>query len=80
MVVKCDGVFEYIGLAPMTAFVKDLGITNDYGYIEVNHRMETKIPGIYASGDCITKELRQVITACSDGAIAAQNASYYIKK
>ena len=42
--------------------------------------METKIPGIYASGDCITKELRQVITACSDGAIAAQNASYYIKK
>ena len=78
--VKCDGVFEYIGLSPMTAFVKELGIVNDHGYIEVNHRMETKIPGIYASGDCIVKELRQVITACSDGAIAAQNASYYIKK
>ena len=80
MTVKCDGVFEYIGLAPLTDFVKDLGIVNDRGYIEVNHRMETKIPGIYASGDCIVKELRQVITACSDGAIAAQNASYYIKK
>ena len=80
MTVKCDGVFEYIGLSPLTAFVKDLGIVNDYGYIEVNHRMETKVPGIYASGDCIVKELRQVITACSDGAIAAQNASYYIKK
>lgn len=78
--VKCDGVFEYIGLSPVTEFVKELGITNDYGYIEVNNRMETKIPGIYASGDCITKELRQVITACSDGAVAAQNASYFIKK
>lgn len=79
MTVKCDGVFEYIGLMPVTDFVKDLGIVNDWGYIEVNPRMETKIPGIYAAGDCIVKELRQVITACSDGAIAAQNASYFIK-
>lgn len=78
--VKCDGVFEYIGLLPCTEFVKDLGILNDYGYIEVNERMETKLPGIYGAGDCITKNLRQVITACADGAIAAQEASHYIKK
>lgn len=78
-VVKCDGIFEYIGLLPVTDFVKDLGITNDFGYIEVNERMETKIPGIYGAGDCITKNLRQVITACADGAIAAQEASRYIK-
>lgn len=77
--LKCDGVFEYIGLLPVTDFVKDLGITNDYGYIEVNEKMETKIPGIYGAGDCITKNLRQVITACADGAIAAQEASRYIK-
>lgn len=78
-ILKCDGVFEYIGLLPVTDFVKDLGITNDYGYIEVNEKMETKIPGIYGAGDCITKNLRQVITACADGAIAAQEASRYIK-
>lgn len=77
--LKCDGVFEYIGLLPVTDFVKNLGITNDYGYIEVNEKMETKIPGIYGAGDCITKNLRQVITACADGAIAAQEASRYIK-
>lgn len=77
--VSCDGVFEYIGLSPVTAFVKDLGILNDYGYIEVNDRMETKVPGIYGAGDCITKNLRQVITACADGAIAAQEVSRYIK-
>lgn len=77
--LKCDGIFEYIGLLPVTDFVKDLGITNDYGYIEVNEKMETKIPGIYGAGDCITKNLRQVITACADGAIAAQEASRYIK-
>lgn len=77
--LKCDGVFEYIGLLPVTDFVKDLGITNDYGYIEVNEKMETKMPGVYGAGDCITKNLRQVITACADGAIAAQEASRYIK-
>lgn len=77
--VHCDGVFEYIGLSPVTAFVKDLGILNDYGYIEVNDKMETKVPGIYGAGDCITKNLRQVITACADGAIAAQEVSRYVK-
>lgn len=78
--LHCDGVFEYIGLYPVTDFVKELGILNQQGYIEVNDRMETKLPGIYAAGDCIVKNLRQVITACADGAIAAQEASHYIKK
>jgi thioredoxin reductase (NADPH) len=78
-VLKCDGVFEYIGLLPVTEFVKDLGITNKAGFIEVNEKMETKVPGIYAAGDCIVKNLRQVITACADGAIAAQECSKYVK-
>lgn len=77
--VNCDGVFEYIGLTPTTEFLKDTGLLNQFGYVEVNERMETKIPGIYGAGDCITKNLRQVITACADGAIAAQEASKYIK-
>ncbi len=78
--LTCDGVFEYIGQDPMTGFVKDLGILNDRGYVEVNGKMETCLPGIYGAGDCTAKNLRQVVTACSDGAVAALEASNYIKK
>ena len=78
--VACDGVFEYIGLTPTTEFLKHTGLLNDFGYITVNDKMESNIPGIYGAGDCITKNLRQVITACSDGAIAAQEASHYVER
>lgn len=75
----CDGVFEYIGLTPTTEFLKDLGVCNQAGYVEVNDRMATGIAGIYGAGDCIAKNLRQVITACADGAIAALEASHYVQ-
>lgn len=77
--VDCDGVFEYVGQMPMTEAFKPLGIVNDYGYIPVNDKMETEVKGIYGAGDCVVKHLRQVITACSDGAIAAQEAAHYAK-
>lgn len=79
-VIPCAGVFEYIGLDPHTDFLKDLGILNHQGYILVNASMETAIEGIYGAGDCNVKDLRQVVTACSDGAIAAQNAAHYLRK
>ncbi|MGX7092195.1 NAD(P)/FAD-dependent oxidoreductase [Hutsoniella sourekii] len=79
-VVKADGVFEYIGAVPSTECIQDLGITESHGFIETNERMETSIPGIYGAGDCNSKHLRQVVTATSDGAIAAQQASAYIKE
>lgn len=78
-VVQCDGVFEYIGAVPATEFLQGTNIINDYGFIETNERMATKIPGIFGAGDCISKHLRQVVTATSDGAIAAQEAATYIK-
>lgn len=71
--VVADGAFEYIGLQPTADAFKDLGILNDYGYIETDQFMATKVPGIYGAGDIISKHLRQVVTACSDGAIAAQS-------
>lgn len=77
---KADGVFEYIGLEPTTNNFSDLGILNEAGYVETDAFMHTKIPGIYAAGDCINKRLRQVITACADGAMAAQEASRYVKE
>lgn len=78
--VECDGVFEYIGAVPSTDAIKDLGITESHGFIEANERMETGIPGVFGAGDCISKHLRQVVTATADGAIAAQQAGSYIKQ
>ncbi|AHF96791.1 MAG: thioredoxin-disulfide reductase [Desulfurella sp.] len=75
-----DGIFIYIGLTPNSKFVSDLIQTDEYGYIITNEEMETNIPGIFAAGDVRKKSLRQVVTACADGAIAASNAQKYIEK
>ncbi len=77
--VACDGVFEYIGLIPTTEYLKDTGLLNKFGYIEVDEKMHTAKAGVFAAGDCVTKNLRQVITACADGAIAAQEAAHYVQ-
>jgi thioredoxin reductase (NADPH) len=77
--VFADGVFEYVGMIPVTDFVKHLGITTNYGYITVNEKMETKIPGILSCGDVNDKQIRQVVTAAGDGAVAAQNALKYLE-
>ena len=77
--VIADGVFEYIGLIPVTSFAKDLGITNQMGNILVNEKMETAVQGIYSAGDVNHKQIRQVVTATSDGAIAVQNALKYLE-
>lgn len=77
--VNCDRAFEYIGLIPTTECFRSLGVLDQMGYVKVDNFMQTAVPGVFAAGDCITKHLRQVITACADGAIAAQSASQYIK-
>lgn len=77
--VKCSGIFPYIGADPCSDFL-DKSILNDKGYIIVNPDMSTAIKGIYAAGDVINKGLRQVITACNDGAIAANSISKYLRK
>lgn len=77
--VQCDGVFEYIGLQPTTEVFANLGILNEAGFIEVDHEMRTVVKGIYGAGDVTAKHLRQVITACSDGAIAANAAAKYVE-
>ncbi|SFG58875.1 thioredoxin reductase (NADPH) [Planifilum fulgidum] len=76
----CDGVFIYIGMDPLTDWVRDLGITNDAGYIETDERMRTRLKGIFAAGDVREKTLRQVVTATSDGSIAAMEAQQYIEE
>ncbi|WP_257351870.1 thioredoxin-disulfide reductase [Pseudalkalibacillus decolorationis] len=77
---KTNGVFIYIGMLPLNEAVKDLGITNENGYVETNSEMETKIPGIFAAGDIREKTLRQIVTATGDGSIAAQSAQQYVEE
>lgn len=76
--VLADGVFIYIGLDPLTDFVKDLGITNANGWIETDNHMATNIPGIYAIGDVRETVLRQIATAVGDGSIAGQEVYNYL--
>lgn len=76
--VSADGVFIYIGLDPLTEPFKNLGITNEEGWVVTNNHMETSIPGIYAIGDVRDTVLRQIATAVGDGSIAGQEVYKYI--
>ncbi|MBN2604817.1 MAG: FAD-dependent oxidoreductase [Bacilli bacterium] len=78
--IVAEGAFVFIGQVPETSFAKDLGITNKWGYIVTNQKMATAVDGIYGIGDVIEKDLRQIITAASDGSIAAVEVSKYIEK
>lgn len=78
--VEADGLFVYIGMQPLTAPFKDLGITNEAGYIVANPDMSTAVEGIYVAGDVREKGLRQIVTATSDGSIAAQSVQEYIER
>ncbi|MDI7743062.1 thioredoxin-disulfide reductase [Lysinibacillus fusiformis] len=77
---QTDGVFVYIGMVPLTAPFKNLGILNDNGYIVTNDKMETSVKGIFAAGDVREKMLRQIVTATGDGSIAAQTAQHYVEE
>lgn len=69
--IKVDGCFEYIGQIPNTENFRNLDILDQDGYVKVNENYETEIKNIYAIGDCIQKDLYQIITACNDGAVIA---------
>lgn len=77
--IDTEVVFPFIGSDPESSFLKNLGVLDDKGHVIVNEQLETTIPGLFAAGDVIKKELRQIVTAVSDGAIAATNAYHYIK-
>ncbi len=72
------GIFIYVGLDPVSEFAKDLGITDEAGWILTDHQMKTSVAGIYAVGDVRQKDLRQITTAVGDGAIASQEVYKYL--
>lgn len=71
--LEVAGAFIYVGLIPLTSSFKKLGIVNDHGSIEVDENLQSKVNGIYVAGDVRDKNLRQIATAISDGAMTAQN-------
>ena len=73
--INIQGMFVYIGYVPKIDFAKGLVETNEAGYIKVNGEYETSTKGIYAIGDIIDKDYYQIVTAVSEGAIAAINIS-----
>lgn len=76
--LKIDGLFVAIGHTPETEEFKDLLDLDEKGYAESSENCTTKTPGIFVAGDNREKELRQLVTATSDGAIAATNAIKYL--
>jgi thioredoxin reductase (NADPH) len=74
----CDAVFIFTGMVPQTALVEMLP-KDEFGYIKTNENMETAMPGLFAAGDVRSKSFRQIVTAVSDGAIAANSAKHYIE-
>lgn len=76
--IEAEGVFIYVGLIPNSELVKELGITDEEGWILTNEKMETTIPGVYAVGDVRQTHLRQIATAVGDGSHAGHMAYQYI--
>lgn len=77
-VLDAQGLFVSIGRKPATELVKDQLTLDSTGYIMAGEDTKTNIPGVYAVGDVRTKELRQIVTAVADGAMAAHVAEGYL--
>ncbi len=76
--IESEGLFVSVGTCPNTAFLEGSLNLDKAGYIEAGEECKTSIPGVYVAGDVRTKWLRQVVTAVSDGAIAAEMAAEYL--
>ncbi len=78
-VINVSALFPYIGQIPNTQFLSFTNLCNENGYIIVNNNMDTNVPGLFAAGDVTNQKLKQVVTATSDGAIAATSVIEYLR-
>ena len=76
--LQLDGLFISVGRNPATELFRDQLELDENGYIVADESTRTNIPGVYAVGDVRTKEVRQIVTAAADGAIAAHHAEAYL--
>lgn len=77
--IKADGCFIWIGILPNTSFLDTSLKTDEFGFIHVDTKMQTSVPGVYAVGDVRDTPLRQISTAVGDAAIAAVCAEHFIE-
>ncbi len=78
--INVSAVFEYVGIKPNSALLKDIVELDELGFVVTNKNLETSMPGIFAAGDVRNTPLRQVITAVADGAVAATSAEKYLSE
>jgi len=76
--IEVDGVFIYVGILPNNQLLESRVDLDNLGFATTDDNMHTKIPGIFAAGDIRHTVLRQVVTATSDGAVAAWSAEKWI--
>lgn len=76
--IACDGVFVSVGRKPATEFLGGQVELDGNGYVVAGEDTKTNIPGVFVVGDIRTKELRQIVTAVADGAIAVHEAEKYL--
>lgn len=76
--ISVDGVFLAVGLQPENDAFAGLAQLNDWGYFDAEEDCRTKTQGVFVAGDCRKKNIRQVVTAAGDGAVAAMAACRYI--
>jgi thioredoxin reductase (NADPH) len=78
--LEINGVFVFIGWTPSLSFIGNTVKRSEDGYIIVDKEMGTSRGGVFACGDCCKKNLRQIVTACGDGATAALSAQHYVER
>ena len=79
--LAADGVFAMVGELANSKYLQDANgqnLLDKNNYVVTDFNMQSKMPGVFAAGDVRNTNLRQVVTACADGAIAAQMAQRYI--
>lgn len=78
--IDCIGIFIAAGYLPQNEMVKGQVTLTEAGYIQTDAKKRTNLPGVYAIGDISTTPLRQVVTACADGAVAVASAEQYLSE
>lgn len=78
--INIDGIFVFIGFEPNTGFLKDFVKLDENGYVITDVEMKTSRDGVFAAGDVRRGALRQIITACGDGAFAAVSAQHFVEQ
>lgn len=76
--VPVKGIFIFVGMTPVTAFLPEVIRLTEEGYVVADEALRTSVPGVFAAGDVRSKVLRQVSTAVGDGALAAMMAERYL--